>query len=137
MRRLALAVAVAMIMATFGGGIAAADPVNSKQAHIIPVTCSNGQAYQVIVVAAGLPAHIVGSNSNVIPTEFTFTYIDPDTGEVLFSETKRTVGQGLKVGPQDDLITCTGAPETFVDPETGETIAFVLSVEAFLTPRGR
>jgi hypothetical protein len=54
----------------------------------------------------------------------------------LFSETF-PVGQGNRVGLQDDLITCTAAPETFVDPETGEEITFVISVEAFLTPRGR
>jgi len=124
-----------MVMAVFGSGIAAADPINSKNAEVFPITCSNGQTYTV-VVAGGIPAHIVGSTRNIIPVEFTFTAIDPETGEELFSETE-SIGQGNRVGLQDDLITCTAAPETFVDPETGEEITFVVSVEAFLTPRGR
>jgi hypothetical protein len=117
-------------MAVFGSGIAAADPINSKNAEVFPITCSNGQTYTV-VVAGGIPAHIVGSTRNFIPVSF--TAIDPETGEELFSE---SIGQGNRVGLQDDLITCTVA-FVDVDPETGEEITFVFSVEAFLTPRGR
>jgi len=135
MRRIILLVAVSMIMAIVGSGIAAADPINSKNAEVFQVSCDNGQTFRV-VTAGGLPGHILGSTRNIIPVEFTFTAIDPDTGEVLFTETEG-VGQGKKVGLQDDLITCTTAPQTFVDPETGEEITFVISVEAFLTPRGR
>ena len=135
MKRMALVLAVAMVLAVFGSGIAAADPINSKNAEVFQVTCDNGQTFQVVVVA-GIPGHILGSTRNIIPVEFTFTAIDPVTEEVLFTETEG-VGQGKKVGLQDDLITCTTAPQTFVDPETGEEITFVLSVEAFLTPRGR
>lgn len=68
--------------------------------------------------------------------EFTFTATDPDTGEVLFSESE-PVGKGKKVGLQGSLITCTTAPEVFEDPETGEPVEFVITVEALLTPRGR
>ena len=135
MKRMALVLAVAMVLAVFGSGIAAADPINSKNAFVFPVTCSNGQTYTV-VTTGGIPAHIVGSTRNFIPVEFTLTAIDPETGEELFSETF-PVGQGNRVGLQDDLITCTAAPAVFVDPETGEEITFVISVEAFLTPRGR
>ncbi len=135
MRRIILLVAVSMIMAIVGSGIAAADPINSKNAEVFQVTCDNGQTFRV-VTAGGIPGHILGSTRNIIPVEFTFTAIDPVTEEVLFTETEG-VGQGKKVGLQDDLITCTTAPQTFVDPETGEEITFVISVEAFLTPRGR
>jgi len=135
MRRIILLVAVSMIMAIVGSGIAAADPINSKNAEVFQVTCDNGQTFRV-VTAGGIPGHILGSTRNIIPVEFTFKVIDPVTEEVLFTETEG-VGQGKKVGLQDDLITCTTAPQTFVDPETGEEITFVLSVEAFLTPRGR
>lgn len=134
MRRIALIVAVAMVMTVFGSGIAAADPVNSKNADVFQITCSNGQTYQI--VASGNTGHILGSTRNIIPVEFTFTAIDPNTGAPLFSETA-SVGQGNKVGLQDALITCTTAPQTFVDPQTGEEITFVISVEAFLTPRGQ
>lgn len=76
----------------------------------------------------------MGSNGNIIPTVFTFTATNLDTGEV-FSETN-TVGQGNKKGLQDDLLTCSTAPEIFEDPETGESFEVVIEVEAFLTPRG-
>ncbi len=135
MRNALLLAATMAIAAVLAAGTASADPVNSKNAEIIPITCDNGQSYQV-VVAAGLPGHIVGSTGNIVPVEFTFTAIDPETGEELFSETE-SIGQGNRVGLQDDLITCTTAPETFVDPETGEEMTFVISVEAFLTPRGQ
>ncbi len=135
MKHIALILTAAMILAAFGSPIAAADPINSKKAEVFQITCDNGQAYEV-VVAGGLPGHIVGSTGNLIPVEFTFTAIDPDTGEILFSETA-AVGKGEKKGLQRDLITCTTAPQTFVDPETGEPITFIITVEAFLTPRGR
>ncbi len=134
MKRIALVLAVAMVMAVFGSGIAAADPINNKNAEVFQVTCDNGQTYTV-VVTGGNPGHIVGSTRNIIPVEFTFTAIDPDTGEVLFSETEPA--KGNKTGLQRDLITCETAPQTIEDPETGETITFVITVEAFLTPRGR
>ena len=132
MKRALLLLATTGITALLAVGIASADPVNSPNAEIISITCDNGQSYQVVVVAAGLPGHIVGSTGNIIPVSF--TAIDPETGEELFSE---SIGQGNRVGLQDDLITCTTAPAVFVDPETGEEITFVVSVEAFLTPRGR
>ncbi len=135
MRNALLLAATMAIAAVLAAGTASADPVNSKNAEIIPITCDNGQSYQIVVVA-GLPGHIVGSTGNIVPVEFTFTAIDPETGEELFSETE-SIGQGNRVGLQDDLITCTTAPVTFVDPETGEEMTFVISVEAFLTPRGQ
>ena len=122
-------------MAVFGSGIAAADPINSKNAQVFPVTCSNGQTYTV-VTTGGLPGHIVGSTRNIIPVEFTFTATDPDTGEVLFSETE-PVGKGKKKGLQEDLITCTAGPFTEFVPAFGQEVTFFIGVEAFLTPRGR
>ena len=137
MKRIALVLAlVAMIMATLGSGLATADPLNSPQADTVTVTCSNGQTYQ-LARQGGLPQlHIVGSTGNFILTEITFTAIDPDTGDTLFSGTE-SVGQGNKQGLQGELITCTAPPEQLVDPETGETLTFVVTAEGFLTPRER
>ena len=137
MKRIALVFAlVAMIMATLGSGLATADPLNSPQADTVTLTCTNGQTYQV-VRQGGLPQlHIVGSTGNFILTEITFTAIDPDTGEILFSGTE-SIGQGNKAGLQGELITCTAPPETLVDPATGEPFTFVVTAEGFLTPRGR
>ena len=137
MKRIALVLAlVAMIMATLGSGLAAADPLNSPQADTVTLACTNGQTYQV-VRQGGLPQlHIVGSTGNFILTEVTFAAIDPDSGEILFSGTE-SVGQGNKTGLQGELITCTAPPETLVDPATGEPFTFVVTAEGFLTPRGR
>ena len=135
MRRALMLATTMSITALLVVGIASADPVNAKKAEVFTISCTNGQTYQV-VTAGGIPGHIVGSTGNIIPVEFTFTATDPDTGEVLFSETV-PVGMGNKVGLQGDLITCTTAPEVFEDPGTGELVEFVITVEAFLTPRGR
>ena len=132
MKRMALGLAVAMVMAVFGSGIAAADPINSKNAEVFPVAC-NGQTYTVVVVG-GLAGHIVGSTRNIIPVQFTFTAVDPVTGEVLFSGTDT---RGKKTGLQRSLITCTVEPFTEFDPELGREVTVFIEVEAFLTPRGR
>ena len=135
MKRALLLLATTVITALLAVGIASADPVNNPNAEIITITCDNGQSYEVLI-ATGLPAYIVDSTGNIIPAEVIFTQIDPETGEELFSDTV-PIGQGDRVGLQDDLITCTTPRFTEVDPETGEEITFVLSVEAFLTPLGR
>jgi hypothetical protein len=134
-RRVVSILVAAMFITGFGIGAALADPVKSKNAEVFDISCTNGQTYQ-IVVAGGIPGHIVDSTGNIIPTEFTFEIIDPETGRVLESETF-PIGQGNKKGLQGDLITCETEPLTEVDPETGEEITFVLTVEAFLTPRGK
>ena len=133
MRRTVLLVATMAIVAVLAGGMASADPVNSKNAEIIPITCDNGQSYRV-VVTGGNPAHIVGSTGNFIPVKFTFTATDPLTGEVLFEGTD-TVGKGKKRGLQEDLITCKAGPFTEFDPELGREVTFTVTVEGFLTPR--
>ena len=64
---------------------------------------------------------------------FTFTEIDPETGEELASE---TFSPGKKVGLEGDLRTCTAGPFTEFDPELGREITFLITVEALFTPRG-
>ena len=136
-KRVALVlVLVAMLMATLGAGLAAADPLNSPQADTVTLTCSNGQTYE-LVRQGGLPQlHVVGDTGNFILTEITFTAIDPDTGEVISTGTE-SIGRGTREGLQNELITCTAPPEQLVDPATGETFTFVVTAEGFLTPRGR
>jgi hypothetical protein len=134
-RRVVSILVAAMVMTGFGIGAALADPVNNKNAQVFDISCTNGQTYQ-IVAAGGIPGHIVDSTGNIIPTEVTFEIIDPETSQVIDSETF-PIGQGNKKGLQGDLITCETEPQTEVDPETDEEITFVIRVEAFLTPRGR
>ena len=136
-KRVALVlVLVAMLMATLGAGLAAADPLNSPQADTVTLTCSNGQTYE-LVRQGGLPQlHVVGDTGNFILTEITFTAIDPDTGEVISTGTE-SIGRGTREGLQNGLITCTAPPEQLMDPATGETFTFVVTAQGFLTPRGR
>ena len=93
MKRIALVLAMAMALAVLGSGIAAADPVNSKKAEFFDLTCDNGQEFTV-VATGGNPGHIVGSTGNFIPTSDTVIATDPDTGDVLLSETHQQRQQG-------------------------------------------
>lgn len=142
MRRATFASIVAGIVMLLGIGGAAAAPVNNPHAEFYDITCGD-ETYQ-IVVGGGNPAHILGSTSRLIPFQFTFTavdpvtgepLVDPETGEPLFSETE-TLGNGQRKGVQGDLVSCTTGPITFIDPEFGE-MTFTIEVLAFLTPRGK
>jgi hypothetical protein len=120
-------------------GTASADPPETnKNALIFTVVCGEDEEEVTFVTighSASAVANVVGSTSNAVLTELTFTFIDPDTDAILSQETVG-VGQGNRTGQQDDLITCTAPEETLVDPQTGEPVIFVLSAEVFFTPRG-
>jgi ABC-type Fe3+-hydroxamate transport system substrate-binding protein len=135
MKRIALALTVAMILAALGSSVAVADPINSKKAEFFDLTCNNGQEFTVVGIS-GNPGHIVGTNGNIVSTEITVTATDPDTGEVLYSEMD-PVGQGKKVGLDDDLITCTTELGTYYVPLLGQVATVRGTIEGFLTPRGQ
>ncbi len=134
MKRIALMLAVPIFLAALGSGVAAADPINSKKAEFVTVTCTNGQ--EITVVATGNSGHIVSATGNFIPIEITVTATDPDTGEVLYYERKLT-GQGEKVGLRNDLITCSTEPTTYFVPLLGQEATVSGTVVGFLTPRGQ
>ena len=136
MKRKALFLTLAAITAALlalNTGIAGADPVNSKKAEVIEISCDDGQTYEVVLPWGGGSAHILDGTGNIVAKNFTFTQIDPETGEELFSE---TFSPGEKVGLNGDLRTCTAGPFTEFDPELGEEITFLITVEALFTPRG-
>ena len=133
-KRIALVLAMAMVLAALSSGMAAADPVNSQKAESFDLTCSNGQEFTV-VATGGNAGHIVDSTGNVIPTSDTIIATDPVTGEVLFSETHANKGKRLGFG--DDLITCSTELGTFFVPELGQEATVVVVFEGFLTPQGR
>src|SRR5215212_713874 len=132
MKRIALMLAVSMILAAFGSGVAAADPINSKKAELLTVTCPNGRELTLVTVAPsnGNAGHIVGATGNIIATEITVTATDPDTGEVLYYETQPVV-QGEKVGLHGDLITCTAELGTYYVPLLGQVATVSGTVDAF------
>ena len=136
LKRVALALTVVMVLAALCSGVAAADPINSKNAEFFDLTCSNGQEFTIGGTGAGNGGHIVGTNGNFIITEGTVMATDPDTGEVLYSETD-PVGQGKRVGLDDDLINCTAELGTYYVPLLGQVATVSATVEGFLTPRGQ
>jgi hypothetical protein len=133
MKRIALMLAVAMVLVALGSGVAAADPINSKKAEFFDLTCENGLEFTV-VATGGNPGHIVDITGDFIPTSDTVIATDPVTGEVLFSET-HTVN-GKQVGLNEDLITCSTEVGTFFVPELGQVATVLVTFEGFLTPRG-
>ena len=135
MKRIALALTVALVLAALGSGAAAADPINSKKAESFDLTCNNGQEFTIVGISGNV-GHIVGTDGNFIFTEMTITATDPDTGDVLYSETE-PVGQGKSVGLDDDLITCTTEPDTRFVPLLGQVATVVGTLEGFLTSRGQ
>jgi hypothetical protein len=134
MKRIALVLAMTMVLAALGSGVAAADPVNSKKAEFFDLTCENGLEFTV-VATGGNPGHIVGSTGNFIPTSDTVVATDPVTGEVLFSETHAV--KGKQVGLHEDLITCSTDLGTLSVPELEQEVAVVVMFEGYLAPRGQ
>jgi hypothetical protein len=62
MRRMTLAVClVCTIVAVWGAGTAAADPVNNPHVTVFTVTCEGVPEFQV--VGTGAAGHVLGSNS--------------------------------------------------------------------------
>ncbi len=134
MKRIALVLAMTMVLAALGSGVAAADPVNSKKAEFFDLTCDNGLEFTV-VATGGNAGHIVDSTGNFIPMSDTVIATDPVTGAVLFSETHAV--KGKQVGLHDDLITCSTDLGTLFVPELGQKVTVVVMFEGYLTPRGR
>jgi hypothetical protein len=134
MKRIAMVLAMTMVLAALGSGVAAADPVNSKKAEFFDLTCENGLEFTV-VATDGNPGHIVGSTGTFIPTSDTVVATDPVTGEVVFSETHAV--KGKQVGLHDDLITCSTGLGTFFVPELGQEATVVVMLKGYLTPRGQ
>ena len=136
MRRALLLATTMAITTLLAVGIASADPVNSKHAQFFTLDCG-GQEVTVVTLENNNATvlQVVEGTSNFHITELTFTGTVADTGDIVFSDTV-SVGQGNRTGLQDELTTCTTPLGTFVDEDTGETIAVVASAEGFFTPRG-
>ncbi len=116
-------------------GTASADPPKNKSARIFTFVCGGNEVTFVTIERnRAVVANVVDSTNNFVVREVTFMIIDPDTDEIQFVDTL-SVGRGNQAGLQGDLVTCGALEETFVDPESGETITFVASAEVFFTPR--
>jgi hypothetical protein len=123
MKRIALVLTVALVLAVLGSSVAVADPINSKKAESFDLTCNNGQEFTIVGIN-GNAGHIVGTSGNIIFTEITITATDPETGEVLYSEAK-PVGGGKSLGLNDDRITCTTELGTYFVHYSGKWRPYV------------
>jgi hypothetical protein len=72
MRRMTLAVClVCTIVAVWGAGTAAADPVNNPHVSVFTITCEGVPEFQV--VGTGAAGHVLGSNSIAVLLSGTLT----------------------------------------------------------------
>jgi hypothetical protein len=83
---------------------ALADPVNAKNAQLIPASCDNGQSYQVVVNGNGefTPAHDLASTSVFVPQSFNLTFEFTPTG----GETESETDTSAKHNVHGNLTTC-------------------------------
>jgi hypothetical protein len=135
MRRAVLLAATMAIVAVLAVGMASADPVNSKKAPIVTLTCGGEQVRVTFLLNPSAIFNVVDTTGSFVLTggEGTATFTDPETGEVVEEPIDFTIGQGKKTGLQDSLTTCT-TTITVEDPEVGPvTLDFTFT--GFFTPR--
>lgn len=132
------AIAVASVLG--GAGTAAGDPANAPNSVLVPLVCTGGATYSVVVNGNGnfTPAHDTASNSMLIPTAFgPFTGVLRDAaGTVIESFTDPAVSKGSSTKPRGTATHCTFTiDETFTLPEHGVvTFHGTGSVDGFITP---
>ena len=136
-KRTALILATAALLATLAAaGVAAADPLNSKNVQIFTLDCG-GELITVSTISNNnsIVVHEVGTTGNFVATRIagTATFTDPETGEIIEDEFEFSIGKGKKKGLEGSLTTCTTS-DTFEDPEVG-TVNVDLTVTGFFTPR--
>ena len=91
LRRISLALLLSAVAIGALAAAASADPVNAKNALVLPATCGS-QTVQVAVNGMGefSPAHVIGSTSVFVPQAFNTTFEFTPTGGTTQSETDTT-----------------------------------------------
>jgi hypothetical protein len=131
MKRLALALVLAVWAAAAISPVAGADPTQAKNSTLITADCA-GQAITVSVNGNGefTPAHDVTSTSVFVPTAFDLTFTFTPAGGSPEPETDTS----SKAAPIEDTVTCDIPLQTlFAGPEGSATIEG--TVTGFWTPR--
>ncbi len=146
MKKVLNTAAVAALSAGLWAAPVGADPVNSPNSDIVPVTCDNGQTYHVVLSGGGefTPGHIVGSNAVFVPVAFSeITVTALPSGFTTVVEPSSTKGQS---GKKKDLTTCSFEFTFPVGPEEAEEFGLpadttevrgVGTVTGFITPARR
>jgi len=132
MRKLtAVLMTIVMGLVVIVSGTEAAHAEPGKNQIEAQATCSNVKTYMFVLNGMGKAWKLEGTNSNLIVKSYTVTYYDPDTGELIGSD---TYGGGKKKGLQDDLVTCEG--ERITELQGLGLVRVVAELEDFITPRG-
>jgi hypothetical protein len=133
MSRYLLAVGLGFILSLSLVLTSAAAPVDNPFAWTLPGTC-DGQEEVSIVITSGLPGHILGSTSVLIPMVFTrIGTLTPEDGPPI--QIDETFSDGQKVGLRNALVTCV-FPVEYTRSDGAEFVGEFI-VEALITPRDR
>lgn len=127
-RVITAALTAAIITASTIGSAVAEPGKNRIEAQ---ATCSDGETYKFVLNGMGKAWQLESTNSNLIVKRYTLTYYDPNTGELIGSD---TYGGGEKNGQKGDLMTCRGEVTTVL--EGLGLVKVVAEFKAFVTPRG-
>ena len=121
---------LAVVLLASGVNTAAAEP--QKNQILVPATCENNQKYTFVINGMGKVGKIVDGNNNIVITEYTVTYTDPQ-GDVVGQD---TFDHGNAPDPQD-AISCTGSVTTELQGPGGEpeVLTAEYDFEGFITPR--
>ena len=108
---------------------AMADPVNGKNGLVFPLTCDNGQSYEIAVNGNGefLPGHIVGSTSVLVPEAFNLTFEFTPIG----GETESETDTSSKHHARGEITCSIDFTQEFPDEGTFHIFG---TVSGFLTP---
>ena len=115
-----------------GGPRAAIAEPGKNQIKAETSTCSNGQNYTFVINGMGKAWQVNGTMNNLIVRRYTLTYFDPDSGELIGSD---TYGGGKKSGQREAIISCTG--EVTTELVSIGSVRVVATFDAFITPRGQ
>jgi hypothetical protein len=127
LRRLCVALTLAILMLAALAQGAAADPINSKNSSVFPATC-DGQEVLFVVTGIGnfSPAHVVGSTAVLIPESFdVIIEFTPPGGP-----TQTQTFTGSKPNPHGEVSCSADVSET--TPEG--TFRLVATATGFFTP---
>jgi hypothetical protein len=101
------AMAAALLVGLGLMGTASADPLDTTKSVVTSLKCEGEELVFVVRTDnSTVTAHQVGKTNVFIATHFSVEFIDPGSGEVVFSF-GGPVGEGDKEGLQKDLVTCT------------------------------
>ena len=129
LRRIGLALVLSAVVIGALAAAASADPVNAKNALIVPANCG-GQTVHAAVNGNGefTPAHVVGRTAVFIPQAFDLTFEFTPPGGPTQSETDTSSHHNV----HGDLVTCN---IDFTTPTPDGTMRLVGTVTGFFTPR--